>query len=75
MKQLTRFLDIHGVTIREGDIVNMHYKCKWPKIKEVHPVVWDEEIGDLAIDGDVINDCCIIEVIGNVHHNPELLEA
>lgn len=73
----TGLKDKNGKLIYEGDIV----KTEWFDEKTIYQVVWDEKMACFCFDGkdifylfdDLPAD--VTEIIGNVHENPELLEA
>lgn len=79
VEQYTGLKDANGNKIYEGDIVNSSYKYAQPKISQVimedgNSYILGEDLatGNEMLVSDHINE---IEVIGNVHMNPELLEA
>ena len=78
-EQFTGLKDANGKEIYEGDIVKSSYKYAQPKISQVimedgNSYILGEDLatGNEMLVSDHINE---IEVIGNVHTNPELLEA
>ena len=78
-EQYTGLKDANGKEIYEGDIVKSSYKYAQPKISQVimedgNSYILGEDLatGNEMLVSDHINE---IEVIGNVHTNPELLEA
>ena len=84
--QFTGLTDKNGTKIFEGDVVRV---CLDPEIC-IGDVIWDNEIAsynipfnngkcvlplDIFIAKNKVGDKVWIEVIGNIHDNPELLEA
>ena len=79
VEQYTGLKDANGKEIYEGDVVKSSYKYAQPKISQVimecgNSYILGEDLatGNDMLVSDHINE---IEVIGNVHTNPELLEA
>ncbi|MCP9615266.1 YopX family protein [Levilactobacillus brevis] len=79
LEQYTGLKDANGKEIYEGDIVKSSYKYAQLKISQVimedgNSYILGEDLatGNEMLVSDHINE---IEVIGNVHTNPELLEA
>lgn len=79
IEQFTGLKDANGKEIYVGDIVKSSYKYAQPKISQVimedgNSYILGEDLatGNEMLVSDHINE---IEVIGNVHTNPELLEA
>ncbi|WP_237763440.1 YopX family protein [Levilactobacillus brevis] len=79
LEQYTGLKDANGKEIYEGDIVKSSYKYAQPKISQVimedgNSYILGEDLatGNEMLVSDHINE---IEAIGNVHTNPELLEA
>lgn len=78
IEQFTGMKDANGKKIYEGDIVKSSYKYAQPEISQVimeygNSYILGEDLatGNEMLVSDHINE---IEVIGNVHTNPELLE-
>ncbi len=76
--QFTGLTDVNGNGIYVGDIVKSNYKYAQPKISQIimedgNSYIAGEDLatGNEMLVSDHVNE---IEVIGNVHANPELLE-
>jgi hypothetical protein len=75
IEQCTGLKDKNGKLIYEGDIVNyyaygrwitkkIHWNGRWYQLGDADIILCDMEIEDFSI-----------EIIGNIHENPELLEV
>ncbi len=72
-EQYTSLKDKNGREIYEGDIMDYRKECG-----ALHVVKWSEGFGEgsvLGIDCSGTLGITMSEVIGNIHENPELLEA
>ncbi len=76
--QFTGLTDVNGKYIYVGDIVKSNYKYAQPKVSQVimengNSYILGEDLatGNEMLVSDHVDE---IEVIGNVHTNPELLE-
>jgi len=78
IEQLTGLKDVNGKDIYDGDIVKSNYKYAQPKISQIIMADGNSYIAgeDLATGNEMLVSDHVeeIEVIGNVHENPELLE-
>lgn len=77
--QFTGMKDVSGKDIYEGDIVKSNYKYAQPNVSQIimedgNSYITGEDLatGNEMLVSDHIGE---IEVIGNVHENPELLEV
>lgn len=86
LEQCTGLKDATGRLIYEGDIVRVfydHFNGTFTEKEVVGPVKW--ECGTWIVNNSLLNhspeydethlESAAVEVIGNIHENPELLEA
>lgn len=86
LEQCTGLRDKNGRLIYEGDIVRIfydHFNGTFTEKEVVGPVKW--ESGTWVVNNSLLNhspeydethlESAAVEVIGNIHENPELLEA
>ena len=80
--QFTGLKDENGAEIYEGDIVQ--WSSGWNQTKE-YKDKWDTDYKVVKFENGIFKYCCeetldkydtddVVEVIGNIHENPELLE-
>ena len=86
MEQFTGLRDKNGKEIYEGDIVSIEHILVYERTVS-HPkrnaiMTWDEGETGFRLSSDSVKNTnpdiypvCCLEVIGNIHENPELLEA
>ncbi|WEZ95852.1 YopX family protein [Lactiplantibacillus plantarum] len=79
LEQFTGLTDVNGKDIYEGDIVKSNYKYAQPKVSQIiiedgNSYILGEDLatGNEMLVSDHVNE---IEIIGNVHANPELLKG
>ena len=76
LEQCTGLKDKNGKLIYEGDILKSAYTEKTYIVgREKHYACWSyryKNVGTTLSEGDIVN--YGLEVIGNIHENPELLE-
>lgn len=85
-EQCTGLKDKHGRLIYEGDIVRIfydHFNGTFTEKEVVGPVKW--ECGTWIVNNSLLNhspeydethlESASVEVIGNIHENPEILEG
>ena|SRR5690625_1558777 len=77
LMQYTGLKDTHGTEIYEGDILDIRTFYESPKVGQVAfadgSFVFDD--GGYSYLGDAVSHADVIEVIGNIYENPEILEA
>lgn len=79
LEQFTGLTDVNGKDIYEGDIIKSNYKYAQPKVSQIiiedgNSYILGEDLatGNEMLVSDHVNE---IEIIGNVHANPELLKG
>ncbi|WP_076634778.1 YopX family protein [Lactiplantibacillus plantarum] len=79
LEQFTGLTDVNGKDVYEGDIVKSNYKYSQPKVSQIimedgNSYILGEDLatGNEMLVSDHIGE---IEIVGNVHDNPELLKG
>lgn len=78
--QYTGLKDKNGKEIYEGDVIE-HIQGIYDRTKIKEKVFWNDELAGFNPFSDYDSDCDIyvemetVEIIGNIHENPELLEG
>ena len=75
LMQCTGLKDKDGNEIFEGDIVRSQFPYNATFLVNTDLVVWHIETAGFMLGPRMLNDKLILEVIGNIYENPELLSV
>ena len=73
LMQFTGLHDKNGKEIYEGDVVKSQFPYNDKFLDNIDGVVWHIETAGFMLGPRMCNDRWILEVIGNIYENPELL--
>lgn len=71
--QYTNLKDRNGKEIYEGDVVKSQFPYNDTFLINIDTVVWRNETSSFMLGPRMFHDKLILEIIGNIYENPELL--